>query len=201
MRKVMEMIEPSGNEFPACDSDNEQELRRKLLIMALCEALPGIRREELARLALDSLFLDYFQWSSALDELVETGLIHIATRKEESQRDAHGKHASRCGLTPKGCDALATLKSTLPDHILTYIEQQRQSAAPMLTAELDVHATYQPDGSGGYRVMLSRSFRQKEQLALTLAVPTESEAKTFCNLWESRSVDVYDAIYRIFFPE
>lgn len=165
---------------------------KKLIILRIVERLPDLTDQDLLQLTLDSLYLDYFTFSTCFADLQHDGLITSSLRKLEFEQNAEDKQVKRLEITEKGVQVLRSLDKSLPRPVRYFIDQLYIKHCAQLQAEaeqLRYLATYKEQGAG-YRLELS-CYRHKElTFRLEMLCLTEQEAETIKSGWENNG-DLY----------
>lgn len=163
----------------------------KLILLYIAEQAPGIRKSQLRDAALATLSMDYFDATSALDELISTHLLHVAVRKNEPVHDARGRAVERCELTDTGRTALDALEKQIPASTKRFLSgylidgDLKRRIADTITATVEITAT------GHYRLTCRQSDENNSGLTLSLSFPTQELAQIAATTWREYSEDVY----------
>ena len=88
----------------------------KLILLYMLHQVSSVPSAELMDWAVESLYLDYFSFVQAREELKRDRLIVEATRKGETRVDAAGRPIELCDITPEGELVLGQLLPSLPAH-------------------------------------------------------------------------------------
>lgn len=166
----------------------------KLIILTIVKQLPAITQIQLTNLSLETLYMDYFTFVQAFQDLVHDKLLVSSARKGENQKDSSGKPVVRCDITSQGEAVLSTLSSQIPMHIKAYLHQITASRRKDLRREHDVKADYSPDANGHYTVSLSQHDGVQEIISVNLSVPDKQVAKRICNQWKLQPGTTYVAV-------
>ncbi len=170
---------------------------QKVTLLYIAAQAPGLRRSQLQDAALATLSMDYFDMATALDELVEAGLIHIGTRKGEEAMDAHNRSVERCDLTDKGLIVLDALRSQIPPATRRFITQYlsergfQRKIADSITARIELAS------DGQYEVICRQKEGDETSFHLVLRFPTEDMARKAAESWRERSSDVMRALMEV----
>jgi hypothetical protein len=148
--------------------EQDQRAIHKLIILAILGQATGLTANQLMTLALETLYMDYFSFIQAYEELVRDHLITSAVRKEESQTDAAGQPLVRCDITPQGHTILQTLESRIPLPIRSYLASALSGWRKDQMRENTVTATVDPDADGFYQVRLRQHDGRKETVSITM---------------------------------
>src|ERR1035437_7933879 len=120
------------------------------MLLYMLHQVNSIPSSDLMDWAVESLFLDYFQFVQAKEDLKRDRFIIEATRKGEKRIDAKGNPLEICDITPEGEIVLNQLLPTLPAHIRAYLMSSAQKWKQAAHEDLSVLANYLPDANGAY---------------------------------------------------
>ena len=95
----------------------------KLIILSILTRIPGVPLHQLTTIALETLYMDYFEFVTAFEELSRDQMAAESIRKGETRVDATGRPVSRCDMTPKGRSVYQTLENRIPLPIRSYLAQ------------------------------------------------------------------------------
>lgn len=166
----------------------------KLIILSILEKVPGITINQLTTLSLETLYMDYFDFVTAYEELCRDHMIAEGLRKSEEMLDATGRPVSRCDLTPAGSSVLATLENRIPLPIRSYLAQACFGWKKDQRLQNTISATSDPDGNNGYLVKLKQSDGIKDLIDLRLTVPDKEMGELICERWQRQPQTVYLSI-------
>ena len=173
------------------DHANSELAKSKLIILSILQRVPAIRLNQLTELALETLYMDYFTFATALDELCRGHMAQVGVRRDEPETDADGKAVQRCDMTRQGQAVLTTLEHQIPLHIRSYLAQRTRAWQKTVRRDQDVHASFDPDANGQFTVHLRQSDGQQEQVDIRLTLPDRHLARKVCLQWESHPQTVY----------
>ena len=171
--------------------ENEQRAIQKLIILAILGRANGLTVNQLTALALETLYLDYFDFIHAYEELVRDHLATESVRKGEALIDAAGQPVSRCDITPQGQTILDTLENRIPLPVRSFLASTLAGWRKDQLRENTVTATYDPDANGFYQVRLRQHDGRKETVDLRLTVPNEAIARALCENWRQYPQTLY----------
>ena len=171
-----------------------ETVQMQVILLYIVDRLPGITRDELMNVAIDTLYMDYFSFSLHSTRLVEDGLIHIARRKGEQQRDAQGHAVERCALTPRGQAILAALVNQLPLPMRRHLRERLLLERRDRRDSESVVAGYQPTTDGRFLVSLGILERDAILIELSLTVPNEAIARSCVNRWRTHHDSLYPSL-------
>lgn len=163
----------------------------KLIILLIADRIRDITLNQLTTLSLETLYLDYFDFVTAYEELCRDRMISEAVRKNEPKVDAVGRPVTRCDLTDKGRTVLKTLEARIPLPIRSYLAQACSGWQKDIRLKGTLTADYQPDANGNYQVFLKQSDGIKDLVSLKLTIPEKTMAKQVCERWKRSPQTVY----------
>ncbi|HHU07642.1 MAG TPA: DUF4364 family protein [Clostridiaceae bacterium] len=174
----------------------DQTTLNKVIILKLVSLLPGLRHTMLSDAVLDSLQMNFFEYSLALSELIEGKLLYKAVRKGEPHLDADQQAVERIDITQKGTEVLQALENQIPDAVNKWIN--RKSAE--LKGEQNILETHssrlEQTGTGEWMLILERYETDVPNFTIRLNFPTREMAKKAASAWEAASVDLYELILK-----
>ena len=173
------------------DHANSELANSKLIILSILQRVPAIKLNQLTELALETLYMDYFTFATALDELGRDHMASVVTRRDETESDAAGKAIQRCDITSQGRAVLTTLEHQIPLHIRSYLAQRTRAWLKTVRRDQDVQASYEPDANGQFTVHLRQSDNQNEQVDIRLTLPDRQLARKVCLQWDSHPQTIY----------
>ncbi len=166
----------------------------KLMLLYMLKQARSIPSLDLQTWAVESLFLDYFLFMQAKEELRRDHLITEAVRKGETRRDASGKPIELCDITPEGELVLSPLIASIPTHIQAYFSGTAQKWIRKTKQDRSVLASYDPDANGAFRVRLSLLDGANTAADISLCAPDEATAQKICRRWKESTADIYRAL-------
>ncbi len=176
---------------PKISSDN---VTRKVILLSICEKLDSLTKQEFMQSSLETMYMDYFQFSELLDELTQEKLIISTLRKNEATRTATGHAPERYSITEKGLQVLDTLRTHLPVPVSAYLERSMQARGQALKEKQSITATWQIMPNGHYQVTLSLFEYGQRYFYLEIDQPSESQAKALCSRWKNKAISMYPKI-------
>lgn len=159
----------------------------QLIMMSLVDSCPGLTAEELKQLAVQSLYVDFFQASESLALLLQADLLSETVRQNEQRRDVNGKLLSRIDLTAKGEGVLVTLKNQLPQPVQIYLRQFEDQ----LQQPAEVIADFEPDPKQGWQVKLGHHNGRYRVIDVDINVPNREQAQLFAANWQKKYAQIY----------
>lgn len=166
----------------------------KLIIMYMLHQVSSVPSAELMNWAVDSLYLDYFSFVQAKEELIRDRFIIESSRKGETRLDAMGRPIELCDITPEGEIVLTQLLPTMPAHVRAYLTKAAPKWKQDAHEEASILASYLPDANGAYQVRLSLADGARTTADLTLFAPNEESAQKMCRRWKKSTADIYMSI-------
>ncbi len=166
----------------------------KLILLYMLYQVSSVPSKDLMDWAVESLYLDYFSFVQAKEELKRDRFIIEATRKGESRVDAMGHPLELCDITPEGEIVLQQLLPTLPAHVRAYLTKAAPKWKQETHEEASVLASYLPDANGAYQVRLVLADGARKTAELTLFAPNEESAQKMCRRWKESTADIYLSI-------
>lgn len=168
----------------------------KLIILYIVKEFPGIPSQELMDHAIASLYMDYFTYVQALEELRRDRLLQQALRKGETVLDGGRRPIERCDITPEGEVVLSFLLPKMPVGIRSYLTAETENRRLDNKKRTSVIADYSIDANGTYRINLTLSEGVRKTAEITLTAPNEKTAKEMCRRWKESTADIYTQLLR-----
>ena len=166
----------------------------KLILLYMLHQISSVPSGDLMNWAVDSLYLDYFSFVQAKEDLIRDRFIIEASRKGEKRVDAMGRPLELCDITPEGELVLQQLLPTLPAHVRAYLTKAAPKWKQAVHEEASILASYLPDANGAYQVRLTLSDGVRTTADLSLFAPDEESAQKMCRRWKESTADIYMAI-------
>jgi hypothetical protein len=163
----------------------------KLIILSILNKIRGVTLNQLTTLSLETLYMDYFDFVTAYEELCRDHMATESVRKGEETLDAVGRPVTRCDLTPAGAAVLNTLENRIPLPIRSYLAQACSGWQKDMRMQNTLSATSEPDGNGFYQVRLKQNDGLKDLLDLRLTIPDKGMAQQICDRWKRHPQIVY----------
>lgn len=163
----------------------------KLIILSIINRIPGITLGQLTTIALETLYMDYFDFVTAFEELCRDEMATESMRKNESVLDAVGRPVARCDLTPRGKAVYETLEHRIPLPIRSYLAQACSGWKKDIRMQNILSARCDPDGNGLYQVHLKQNDGIKDLIDLRLTVPDKVLGQHICDRWKRHPQTVY----------
>jgi len=163
----------------------------KLILLYMLHQISSVSSADLMNWAVDSLYLDYFSFVQAKEDLKRDRFIIEASRKGETRVDAAGRPLELCDITPEGEIVLAHLLPTLPPHVRAYLTKASFKWKQDAHEEASVLASYLPDANGAFQVRLILTDGTRQTADLTLFAPDEESAQKMCRRWKESTAGIY----------
>ena len=159
----------------------------KLMILEMLDAISfSLTNSGISAFFLDKGYTGYFNVQNALSELVESSFVHSEVVRGTAYYT----------ITPEGSSTIALLRSDISWEIRRDIRDYLRENRVDLREDSSVLADYQRGTSGDYLVHCWASENNQNLIDLTLAVPTEDQAKAICDHWKARSQAVYEYLMK-----
>lgn len=173
----------------------------KLILLYILWKVPGIPSSELMDQAIQSLYMDYFLFIQAKEDLKRDHLMLEAVRKGETRLDAARRPIELCDLSPEGETVLTRLLPTMSSGVLAYLTAATADKLRETRREASVLAGYAPDANGTYLVRLVLSDGARTTADLSLFAPDEKTAANMCRRWKESTAGVYTSLIKDLFTE
>ena len=167
---------------------------QKLILLYMLKQVPGIPSGEWMNWAIESLYLDYFSFAQAKEELKKEKLISEFQKKDEERLDTSGNPVRRILLTPEGELVLEQLLPGLSQPVRAFLHEDGLRRKKSDTRENNILADYYIDDNGQYFVKLLLSDGEKEIIRMIVSVMDEAQAKSICMKWKKEPIDTYKKI-------
>jgi hypothetical protein len=174
-----------------CRLETAELAINKLIILSILSRIQGVTLNQLTTLALETLYMDYFDFVTAYEELCQDHLAVESVRKNEEVHDANGRPVTRCDLTPEGRTILDTLEPRIPLPIRSYLAQACSGWQKDIRLERTLTATCEPDGNGYHLVCLKLNDGLKDLIDLRMTIPDRIMAQQVCERWRRHPQTVY----------
>lgn len=184
------------NQTPTIQQD---KVTRKVILLYICETLDNLTHQELMQTALESMYMDYFQFSTLLDELLAEKLVTGALRKGEDAKTAQGKAPERYSLTQSGLAVLDTLRKQIPLPVTSYLRKTLRDREQNLRDEKSVHADWQILPDGKFEVTLALYEKDQRYFQCQFSVPGEEAAVGLCQRWKNAAGSLYPQLLQLLY--
>lgn len=139
---------------------------------------------QISEFVLEKGYTTYFTLQQAISEMVEAGFI----RKETTH------NRTLYHLTEEGTQTIQFFKDNISPAIQQDIDSFLLEKRYDLKNEVSVKADYYPLRTKEYAVRCQILENNSPLIDLTLTVPTEEEASTMTNNWNSKNQEIYAQI-------
>ncbi len=177
------------------------KVTRKVILLYIAETLDNLTYQEFMETALESMYLDYFQFSQLLTELLDERLLAKAERKNEESLTAQGRPAERYSLTPSGLVVLDTLRKQIPVPVTAYLHKALRAREQDLQNEHSIRAHWKVRPDGQYEVSFSLYEKETRYFKCQITVPDENTAVALCNHWDKQAPELYPQILALLWPK
>lgn len=191
--------QPSGSQ--PTNHHPTDKVTRKVILLYIAETLDSLTYQEFMETALESMYLDYFQFSQLLTELLNENLLAKAVRKNEETRTAQGHPTERYSLTPGGLAVLDTLRKQIPVPVTAYLHKALRKREQDLHNEHSIRAMWKVRPDGQYEVSFSLYEKQTRYFKCQITVPDEDSATTLCEHWDQAAPELYPQILALLWPK
>ena len=178
------------------DNIKQDKVNQKVILLYICERVDSISYQDLMQIALESMYMDYFQFTFVLDELLEEKLLAATLRKDESE-DFNAQ--ARYSLTSTGKLVLDTLKSNIPLAVAQHINDLIEKTSAQIDKErsIDIDKSLLPDGS--FRVDLDLKENDISYFSLGLKVPNKDMADKLITKLKNNVTSLYPQILKLIY--
>ncbi|MEA4888845.1 MAG: DUF4364 family protein [Clostridiaceae bacterium] len=163
----------------------------KLIILSILNRIQGITLGQLTELSLETLYMDYFDFATAFEELCRDHMAQESVRKSETVLDSVGRPVTRCDLTPQGRAVFNTLENRIPLPIRSYLAQACSGWQKDIRLRNTLSASCEPDANGFYQVRLKQNDGLKDLIDLYLTIPDKNMGQMICERWKRNPQTVY----------
>ncbi len=177
-------------------SPASDKVTRKVILLSIVAKLDSLTRQELMQTAVGSMYMDYFQFSELLDELIKEKLVASTQRKNEVIRTAQGQAPERYSITTQGMKVLDTLHMYLPLPVSAYLERATQEREQELKDDRAVLTQMTPLPNGQIQVSLSLIEHGQRYFHIELDLPNEDIGRKTCQLWKEQASNLYPEFLR-----
>ena len=178
------------------DNIKQDKVNQKVILLYICERVDSISYQDLMQIALESMYMDYFQFTFVLDESLEEKLLAATLRKDESE-DFNAQ--ARYSLTSTGKLVLDTLKSNIPLAVAQHINDLIEKTSAQIDKErsIDIDKSLLPDGS--FRVDLDLKENDISYFSLGLKVPNKDMADKLITKLKNNVTSLYPQILKLIY--
>lgn len=143
-----------------------------------------LTNSQISEFILDEGYTTYFKLQQALSELIGSGFV-----SEESTHSRTFYH-----LTDEGAETLRYFKNDISPAIQQDIDIFLKEKRYELKNEVAVKSDYYKNSNMDYSVRCQVFEQDIPLIDLTLTVPTEAEAETISNNWNTKNQQIYAVI-------
>jgi len=159
----------------------------KIHILYLVESAPGVSYQMLMNKCMESLYVDFFAFTQAYDELIAGNLMNKSTSDNGTGEAVGGTETLT--ITAGGIAVLHDLKGTLNNKFEGYLKQAASELAAELKEISQVTATYEYSPNGKFVVTL-KSTRNSDYFETKLEVDSKEQANEISRAWRSNSSEI-----------
>lgn len=168
--------------------ENNSLAENKLLIMYAIKGLKvELTKDQLSDLLLSSIFMNYFDLQTYIDELEEADCIRTVTI-----RGSDTLH-----LTGTGEDMLVLFSDRMNPRKMKAVDECIERSMDKLIREATVSTSIEEGERGTYLVRLSAFEDEREIVGLTLSLPDKDSAESAMHSWRKDSSAIYGILYRL----
>lgn len=169
----------------------------KIIILYILSKVDNIPSAQLMDCAMESLYMDYFLFTQAKQELLDKHLMTESERKGELRKDASGRPVLSCDLTPEGAEILSRLLPSVPAGIRAYLTTSSKNWRRDQANTDSVYAEYAPNDEGTWEVDLRIIENGATTFSLKWHAPSEEAAARTCDRWREHTAETYVAIVKM----
>ena len=154
----------------------------KIYILYLVRAVPGISFHMLEENSADSLYMNYFTFNQAYDELTAGNLIdkHF---EMNGVTDALGG-TETLTITSGGSAMLDEVLPAVRQPLLEHLKLVSKKLSELMSSKISVTAEMTHEEDGSFKVTLF-SDREHRAFRVSFRCETETEARKVCDSWKS----------------
>lgn len=183
-------------------NDGNELVTKKVILLYIADRLAGLTEDEFMDVAIDTIYMDYFEFSHIFKELLSDGFLRQEARLGESELDADGQATRRVDITEAGQQILESLYKTVPLPVRKHLEQQTEISLQAKADLSDISVHIYPEVDGGYLVRLSLlGENQAAVLDLAVNVPTREMAQVLTQNWTKHHGDLYPKLLTLLLKE
>lgn len=173
-------------------SEGNEKVTKKVILLYIADRLAALTQDEFMEIAIDTIYMDYFEFSHIYEQLLHDGFLEQSTHKGETNLDANGVPAKRVDITESGKQILSSLYGSVPLPIRNHLRQSTDTSLKIRSNEEIVKASYAPDMTGTYRVHLQlKDNEQSSLLDLSFSLPNQEMAIQASENWEHHYAELY----------
>lgn len=176
--------------------DHQTGVTNKVIILYILSQLDSLTFPRLSDTVLGTALMDYFQFKASFDALRADNWLTVSVRKGETERDADGRPVERCALTPRGEEALRTLRTGIPQHVTDFLASETGRWSAEHRNRRAAQAESLPDPDGGWRVSLRLHDGTGETMLLQLRLPDRKTASAVCDRFREDPAGFHSLLLR-----
>lgn len=173
------MVEPGGIH----DMDELKLL--VLYVLGMCE--DPVPRDVLNDILLNDGLVDFFDSTTALDEVVQSKLVSVVRQNGEDYY----------AVTPAGRETATLLEKNLPYTVREKTTQATHAVLRQRRLNSQVRAEYMRQHDGSYLVELILMEGDHEMFSLRLTAPNLDQVSTICRHFKQQPTEVFGDIIRV----
>ena len=166
---------------------SEQLTLYKLMILYMLEKVDfSLTYTHISDFILGRGYTDYFNFQTAISELVEASLIHQETIRSTTYYM----------ITPEGEETLGYFREKINLPIREDIDAWMKANRMSMINDVSVTADYYKHTLGGYEVQCRIQEKKTDLCDLKLNVTDEFMAQAIVKQWKAKSQEIYDYLIR-----
>ena len=166
----------------------------KIHILYFVDAAPGVSYQMLMDKCMESLYVDFFAFTQAYEELISGNLMD-KSNADNGMGEAIGG-TETITLTEGGRAVLNDLKCTLNNKLAGYLEKASEELKVSLENLRLVTATFEPAANGLYVAHLS-TIKNDRPCKIDLTCDSKESAEMICRNWRKNSKEVLNSVKSI----
>lgn len=167
--------------------DNTPLAEAKIHILYLVSEAPGVSYQMLMNRCLDSLYVDYFAFTQAVNELISGNLMDKSTEDTGTGEAVGGSETLT--LTAGGIAVLNDLKGTLNNNLESHLISQANKLKEEVTKINKSTAVVKPASDGTFTLTLKDTGSSSNPV-ITLTVSSSEEADIISKNWRKESESI-----------
>lgn len=173
-------------------SDGNELVTKKVILLYIADRLGGLTEDEFMNTAIETIYMDYFDFSDIYQQLLADGFLYQGQRKGESNQDTKGKPTRRVDITAAGKQILASLYQTVPLPVRKHLDESTASALDKVMEDAQAEANIYPEESNRYRLRLQLLGDEGSTVFdLSLRMPTRETATRIADKWKQHYALLY----------
>lgn len=167
--------------------DNSPLAEAKIHILYLVSEAPGVSYQMLMNRCLDSLYVDYFAFTRAVNELISGNLMDKSTEDTGTGEAVGGSETLK--LTAGGIAVLNDLKGTLNNNLEAHLISQANKLKEEVTRINQSTAVTKPASDGTFTLTLKDTGNSYNPV-IDLTVANAEEADLISKKWRKNSSEI-----------